>query len=367
MSSDISDIATPPLPICKMCKSDLHPFLAALPKVELHLHLEGTLSPQHLFALALRNGISLPTDDAAFETPLSLQDRYDHFTSLSDFLHYYYIGMSCLITAHDFEELAYNYFVRAKADGAMHCEVFFDPQAHTSRGISYSTVITGFTAARLRAAKELGVTSQLVMCFLRHLSSEDAMAHYLAAEKCGHFADGTLGGIGLDSAEVGNRPELFRDVYERAVAQGVRRTAHAGEEGDASYIAGALDVGAQRIDHGIRLAEDAVLMARVAAEKILLTVCPISNVQLRAMTHVGELPLRRFLDAGVRFNLNSDDPAYFGGYLLDNYCAVQDAFAFGKEEWRVIAQAGIEGCWAEEERKAEMREVLERVCKAFEY
>lgn len=350
-----------------MCQSPLHPFLAALPKVELHLHLEGTLSPTHLFALAARNRISLPSasEDPAFASPLTLQDRYERFTSLSDFLHYYYIGMSCLIHASDFEELAYNYFVRAKADGAMHCEVFFDPQAHTSKGVSYETVVKGFTAARKRAKEELGISSQLVMCFLRHLSGADAMEYYLLAEKCGHFQDGTLGGIGLDSAEVGNRPEGFRDVYARAKEQGVRRTAHAGEEGDASYILGALQVGAERIDHGIRLVEDEKLMRQVAERKILLTVCPISNVQLRAVRHVRELPLRKFLDEGVRFCLNSDDPAYFGGYLLDNYCAVQEAFGLSMREWSGVAEAGVEGCWAGPVRKSEMKRKVGECCKQF--
>lgn len=348
-----------------MCHSDLHPFLAALPKVELHLHLEGTLSPTHLFALAARNSITLPSDDAAFESPITLQERYDRFTSLTDFLHYYYIGMSVLLHSSDFEELAFNYFVRAAADGAVHCEVFFDPQAHTSRGISYPTIISGFTRARARASRELGLTSRLILCFLRHLPADDAMNHYMDAEACGHFTDGTLGGIGLDSAEVGNRPEIFKGVYALAVAGGLRRTAHAGEEGDASYIEGALNVGAERIDHGIRLVEDEDVMGRVVEGKILLTVCPISNVQLRAVTHVRELPLRAFLDKGVRFNLNSDDPAYFGGYLLDNYCRVHEAFNFSKAEWKTIAESGIEGCWADDERKDGMRGQLQEYCEEF--
>ena len=348
-----------------MCGSDLHQCLADLPKTELHLHLEGTLSPQHLFALAERNNIQLPTTDAAFESPITLQDRYERFTNLQDFLDYYYIGMNCLIHAEDFEELAYNYFVRAKADGAVHCEVFFDPQAHTERGVAYETVVKGFSAACQRAQEELGLSTQLVMCFLRHLSGEDAMIHYKMAEKFGHFVDGTLGGIGLDSGEVGNKPEKFTEVYALAKEQGVRRTAHAGEEGDCTYIRGALDVGAQRIDHGIRLVEDEGLMREVAEKKILLTVCPISNLKLQAIKAIKEVPIKKFLAAGVKFQLNSDDPAYFGGYLLDNYCAVQEAHNLTEAEWKTIADSGVDGCWADEKRKEWMREQIQQWAKIY--
>lgn len=345
-----------------MCRSPLHSFIARLPKVELHLHLEGTLSPSLLFSLAARNSITLPSSDPAFASPAALQERYERFTSLSDFLDYYYIGMSVLVTTQDYEELAYEYFKRAVADGCVHAEVFFDPQAHTSRGVPYATVVEGFSAGQRRAEKDFGITSKLVLCFLRNLPVEDAKSHFQVAESLGHFSDGTVAGVGLDSAEVGYPPELFREIFELAAKAGARRTAHAGEEGDPSYISGALDsLGVERIDHGIRLAEDDALMRRVVAEKKLLTMCPISNVQLRCVKKVADLPIRKFLDAGVRICFNSDDPAYFGGYLLDNYCAVQDAFDLSVAEWKGVAEGAVEGCWAEEERKKEIMGMIGKV------
>jgi len=274
--------------------------------------------------------------------------------------------MSVLITARDFEELAYEYFKKAAQDGCVHIEAFFDPQAHTCRGIPYGTVVAGFSAARKRAARDFGLTSELVMCFLRDLPVADATSHYEEADAQGHFSDGTVAGIGLCGAEVGYPPELFRGVFKAARAAGVRRTAHAGEEGDCSYIAGALDyLDVERIDHGIRLAEDEDLMRQVARERTLLTVCPTSNVQLRCVERVADLPIRKFLDAGVRMCFNSDDPAYFGGYLLDNYCAVQEAFDLSVGEWRGVAEAGVEGCWASEGRKTEILGMIGEVVGKF--
>jgi adenosine deaminase len=338
-----------------MCKSPLHPFLEALPKCEQHLHLEGSLSPELLFQLATLNNVTLPTDDAAFESPSTLRARYEHFTSLDDFLYYYFIGNSVLLTANDFESLAYEYFKKAHNDRVVHAEVFFDPQGHTTRGIAYATVVEGFTRAQVRAEKDFGITSKLILCFLRHLPVPDAENVFSEAHALGHFSNGTVVGIGLDSSEVGFPPELFRDLYTTAASRSIRRTAHAGEEGDTSYIARAMDVcGVERIDHGIRLVDDLSLMERVVEQKLLVTMCPISNVKLRCVKKIKDLPIRTFLDNGVRFSINSDDPAYFGGYIQDNYCAVQEAFELSIAEWGSIARAAVEGSWCNDTRKAVM-------------
>jgi len=347
-----------------MCHSPLHPFLADVPKCEHHMHLEGSLSPSLLFRLAAQNSINLPSPavDASFSSPESLRDRYKRFTSLDDFLHYYFIGMSVLLKPGDFEALAWEYFVRAKADGVLHAELFFDPQAHTGRGIAYRTVLRGFEAACRRAERELGISTLLILCFLRHLPVTSAEETFRTAE--GDLKNGVLAGIGLDSSENDFPPELFRTVYASAKAAGIRRTAHAGEEGPASYVRGAMSsLDVQRIDHGIRLAEDKALMAEVAQRKMLVTLCPLSNVRLRCVKSVEQLPIRSFLDAGVSFSINSDDPGYFGGYILDNYCSVQEAFGLTMEDWVRIGRAGIEGSWCGDERKADLMERLDRVVK----
>jgi adenosine deaminase len=337
-----------------MCKSDLHQFLHDLPKCEHHLHIEGSLSPSLLFRLAAANNVPLPDAeiDPSFASIEALEARYLRFTSLNDFLHYYFIGMSVLITASDFESLAYEYFTRAHNDGVHHAEIFFDPQAHTHRGIAYTTVVEGLSAAQKRAEKDYGLTSKLILCFLRHMSETDADVAYQEAVALGHFSNGTVAGIGLDSTEVGFPPEIFREVYTSAKAAGIHRTAHAGEEGDSTYVSGALNhLQVERIDHGIRMAEDEALMKRVAKNKTLVTMCPLSNVRLKCVTQVAELPIRKFLDEGVRFSINSDDPAYFGGYILDNYYAVQEAFGLSLKEWKYIADGAIEGSWCDGERK----------------
>lgn len=353
-----------------MCKStQTHAFLHALPKCELHLHIEGSLSPTLLFNLATKNHISLPspTDDPAFTSPATLTERYERFSSLDDFLHYYFIGMSVLLSRSDFETLAYEYFTRAHSDGVHHAEIFFDPQAHTSRGIAYSTVVKGLCAAQERAQKDFGLTSKLILCFLRHLPASEAKDTFDQAQALAHFSNGTVAGIGLDSSEVGFPPELFREVYAAAKDAGIKRTAHAGEEGDASYISGALDnCNVERIDHGIRAVDDDALVKRIAGSKTLVTMCPLSNVRLRCVKSVAELPVRRFLDEGVRFNLNSDDPAYFGGYILDNYCAVQEAFGLSVKEWKYIADGAVEGSWCDEESKKKLLQKVQECVAKYE-
>ncbi|MCJ1293209.1 adenine deaminase [Xylographa carneopallida] len=349
-----------------MCRSPLHPFLAALPKCEHHMHLEGSLSPSLLFALAARNGIALPTSDSAFASPSALLTRYTTFASLDDFLHYYFIGMSVLLHADDFELLAWEYFQRAHADGVVHAEVFFDPQAHTGRGVAYETVVDGFTRACRRAQQELGMTTGLILCFLRHLPATEAERTFELAHGKGHFDDGVLMGLGLDSSEVGFPAGLFEQVYALGEQKGVRRTAHAGEEGGPESVREALEkLGIERVDHGIRMASDEALMREVARRQLLVTVCPLSNVRLRCVEHVGQLPIRDFLREGVSFSVNSDDPAYFGGYILDNYCAVQEAFGLSVREWMAIVGNSIGGSWCGEERKREMRGLLGEVAERY--
>ena len=344
--------------------TQIHNFLRALPKCEHHMHLEGALTPELLFTLAAQNNITLPssTEDPAFTSPTTLLNRYRAFTSLDDFLHYYYIGMRALITEADFFALAWSYFEHAAADGVAHAEIFFDPQAHVARGVPYSTVVDGIQRACKKAESELGITSLLTSCYLRHLPAQESVAMFEDEEVQKRYRDGSVTGIGLDSSERAFPPELFVELYEKAAKLGLNLTAHAGEEAPAAYIKTAVErLGVSRIDHGIALPEDPELLKTIAERKMMLTVCPLSNVVLRCVDAVKDVPIRKLLDAGVRFSLNSDDPAYFGGFCLDNYVAVQEAFELSVEEWVGIARAGIEGSWCGEERKKELLGKLEAV------
>ena len=328
------------------------------------MHLEGALSPSLLFTLASRNDISLPSPqiEPSFTSITSLLERYDRFTSLDDFLHYYFIGMSCLIHVQDFEDLAWDYFQRARSQGVVHAEVFFDPQAHTSRGVKYKTVVEGFGQACRRAERELGISTRLILCFLRHLPIQGAQAAWI--EAMSDFENGKLAGIGLDSSENDFPPDRWKDIYQDAKGRGIRRTAHAGEEGPVEYIRQALracDV--QRIDHGIKLADDIELMKEVAEKQILVTMCPLSNMKLQCIQNLGQLPVREFLDHGVQFSINSDDPAYFTSYIQDNYCAVQDAFDLKEDDWSQIVKAAVIGSWCEESRKVELLQKIDEAIK----
>ncbi|KAH7041590.1 uncharacterized protein B0I36DRAFT_313077 [Microdochium trichocladiopsis] len=356
-----------------MCKSDLHQFLAELPKCEHHLHLEGCLSPKLVFKLAAKNNVELPDPKTspAYESPETLEKRYEHFDNLEDFLQCHYRAMRVLVMREDFAMLGWEYFAAAHADGVKHAEVFFDPQSHTSRDIPFGTVVAGYRDACDRAERELGITSRLIMCFLRHLPVESAAETMRSAVDGGYF-DGdsddarAIAALGLDSSEVGFPPELFREMYAEAKRLGVHRTAHGGEEGDPSYISGVLDaLHGERVDHGVRLVEDPELMRRVVAEKILLTLCPLSNVCLQVVKDVSELPIKTFLDAGVRFSINSDDPAYFHGYILNNYCAVQKAFNFGIKEWKLIAENSVNGSWIGEARRSQLLAMIEDCVSKF--
>ncbi|KAJ5084092.1 Adenosine/adenine deaminase [Penicillium alfredii] len=350
-----------------MCQSPLHDFLQGLPKCEHHVHLEGCLTPHLIFQLADRNGIALP-DPAAnpeYASVEALTARYDRFTSLDDFLHFYFEGMAVLRKQNDFADLAWSYFQQAHADGVHHAEVFFDPQVHESRGVPYETIVAGFSEGCRRAERELGLTTRLILCFVRHLPVSSGKAIYEQFISHGHFEAGVIHGLGWSSTEVGPPKDMFRELYASAAQKKIPLTAHAGEEGDPSYIHAALELGARRIDHGIRLVEDPELMQRVARDGVLLTVCPLSNVRLRCVPSVEQVPVRRFLEAGVKFSINSDDPAYFGGYILDNYCAVQEAFQLSVLEWRIIAEDSVQESWIEDSRKAELLARIEDHVKRY--
>ena len=328
------------------------------------MHLEGALSPSLLFTLAARNSITIPTSDPAFASSTALLDRYTRFSSLDDFLHYYFIGITCLIKEQDFEQLAWEYFVKAKSDGVVHAEVFFDPQAHTGRGIAYETVVKGFTTACQRAEQELGLSTNLILCLLRHLSVEESAMTYDQAKL--DLETGRLAGLGLDSSEKGFPPGAWKEIYGMAKTKGIRRTAHAGEEGPVEYIREALtELNVERIDHGIRLAEDKLLMQEFAHKRILVTMCPLSNVRLRCVKNVEELPIRIFLDNDVMFSINSDDPAYFGGYIMDNFCAVQEKNNLTPADWQRITEAAVEGSWCEKSRKVDLLRLLNETMVRF--
>lgn len=319
-----------------------------------------------LFSLAHRNGITLPSseEDRAFASTNALLDRYARFTSLDDFLHYYFIGMSVLVHAQDFEDLAWEYFGRAHADGVIHAEVFFDPQAHTARGIEYATVVEGFVKACQRAESEFGMSTRLILCFLRHLPVSEAAITFGNAKD--DLLSGRLAGIGLDSSEKGFPPGAWQIIYDQAKDSKIKRTAHAGEEGPVEYIREALEkLDVERIDHGTRLVEDTDLMRAVAQKNIMATLCPLSNVRLQCVNDVAELPIGKFLLEGVPFSINSDDPAYFGGYILDNYCAVQEAFNLSLGQWKRIAVAATRGSWCEEDRKSEMLSKVDEVVEKY--
>jgi adenosine deaminase len=289
-----------------------------LPKAELHLHIEGTLEPEMMFELARRNGVRLPYADAAAVT------RAYKFTNLQSFLDLYYRACSVLIHKRDFYELTAAYLTRARAQGVRHVEIFFDPQTHTSRGIPFETVVGGIGRA-LREARQLGITSHLIMCFLRDLPVGDAMA---TLERALAHRD-VIFGVGLDSAEVGHPPQKFQAVFEQAVDAGFRAVAHAGEEGPPDYIWQALDLlGAERIDHGVRCLEDRRLVQRLEADRIPLTVCPFSNVKLRVVDTLERHPLAKMLEHGLCATVNSDDPAYFGGYVGENLAGIAQALRF---------------------------------------
>ncbi|WP_298167779.1 adenosine deaminase [Novosphingobium sp.] len=309
-------------------------FIASLPKAELHLHIEGSLEPELMFALAERNGIAIP-----YGSVEDVRAAYA-FSNLQDFLDIYYAGAGVLQTEADFRDLAMAYFERAAADGVVHAEIMFDPQTHTDRGIAFATVIEGLLAAMAEAEARLGITSLLIMSFLRHLSEEAAFETLTMAEP---WLD-RITAVGLDSSEVGHPPSKFARVFAAARAKGLMLTAHAGEEGPPEYVYDALDqLGVDRIDHGNRALEDAALVARLAAEGMTLTVCPLSNLKLCVVDDLAAHPIDRMLAAGLKATINSDDPAYFGGYIADNYRAVASARGLSRGDLVQLAKNSFTG------------------------
>lgn len=292
---------------------DIDSFVNGLPKAELHLHIEGSLEPELMFALARRNGIEIP-----FKSVEEVRAAYN-FSSLQDFLDIYYAGADVLRTEEDFRDLASAYFYRAAADNVRHAEIFFDPQTHTDRGVSFSTVMAGLLEGMADAQRRHGITSRLILCFLRHLDEEAAFATLDMAQPW----LSKIAGVGLDSSEVGHPPEKFQRVFARAGQMGLKRVAHAGEEGPPAYVHQALDLlHVDRIDHGNRAMEDPLLIARLARQATTLTVCPLSNLKLCVVGNMTDHPLDLMLRSGLRVTINSDDPAYFGGYVNDNYRAI---------------------------------------------
>ena len=332
-------------------RSRLPALLRSMPKAELHIHIEGSLEPGLIFALAQRNGVPL-----SYPNVEALRAAYA-FTDLQSFLDIYYAGASVLLKAQDFEDMAMAYFHRAKADNVVHAELFFDPQTHTDRGVPFETVIAGLRRACERAQAELGISSALIMCFLRHLSEEAA---FETLEQARPYL-GQIVGVGLDSSERGHPPEKFARVFARCRELGLHIVAHAGEEGPPAYVWSALDVlKAERIDHGVRSVEDPVLMERLARERVPLTVCPLSNVKLCVFQSMSEHNLATLLDAGLVATVNSDDPAYFGGYINDNFIATFEALPqLTAQHAHRLAAHSFEASFADAADKARWRDVLD--------
>lgn len=322
---------------------DLEPYLRALPKAELHLHIEGTLEPELMFALAERNQVALPWRSVE-ETRAAYA-----FDDLQSFLDLYYAGAAALIHERDFFDLAMAYFARAHADGVVHAELFFDPQTHTARGVAFATVLDGLERACREARSRFGISSRLILCFLRHLSEEDGFA--TLEQALPHRA--RIHGVGLDSSEQGHPPSKFVRLFARCRELGLHCVAHAGEEGPPAYIVEALDLlEVERIDHGVRAAEDPALLERLAREQVPLTVCPLSNVKLRVFPTLQQHNLKALLDAGLKVTINSDDPAYFGGYVLENYRQTAEALQLSRAELQRLARNSLEAAFVDDAERA---------------
>lgn len=317
-------------------------FIQKIPKAELHLHIEGSLEPELMFKLAKRNNIKLK-----YKNVDEIKNAYN-FTNLQSFLDIYYAGANVLITEADFYDLTFEYMKKCKEDNILHTEIFFDPQTHTARGIDFKTVINGIKKALEDAQKEFGISSKIIMCFLRHLSQEDAFKTLNEAEK---FKKDIIG-IGLDSSELGNPPKKFQDVFKKAKELGFKLVAHAGEEGSYEFINDALDLlHVHRIDHGVQAINSKILMERLKKEQIPLTVCPFSNTKLKVFQDMKEHNIKKMLDFGLNVTVNSDDPAYFGGYLNDNFVAIYKALNLSKEEIIKLAKNSFNSSFIGTEEK----------------
>jgi adenine deaminase len=345
--------ALPPLAWDRIPRAALPALLCKMPKAELHIHIEGSLEPELIFALAQRNGVALP-----YANVDALRAAYA-FTDLQSFLDIYYAGASVLLQEQDFYDMAWAYFERARADNVVHAELFFDPQTHTERGVAMATVIQGLSRACADAQAQLGISSALILCFLRHLSEAQAFDTLEAALPYRqHFI-----GVGLDSSEQGHPPEKFARVFAKCRELGLKLVAHAGEEGPPAYIYSALDVlQVQRIDHGVRCVEDAALVQRLAAERMPLTVCPLSNVKLCVYKTMAEHQLPALLAAGLVATVNSDDPAYFGGYMNANFLATFEALPqLGAPEAYTLARNSFEASFVGAEQRAVWVHALDEV------
>ena len=308
-------------------------WIRSLRKAELHLHIEGSLEPELMFELAGRNGVKLPYADIE-----AVRRAYD-FADLQSFLDLYYAGAAVLRTEQDFHDLCWAYLQRAYVDGVVRVEMFFDPQTHTARGVRFETVLDGLEAACRRGERELGISSALIMCYLRHLSEESAFETLEMARPHAH----RIIGVGLDSGERGNPPSRFQRVFEASAGLGWHRVAHAGEEGPPAYIIEALDLlRAERIDHGVRAVEDPALVRRLARDRIVLTVCPLSNIKLCVFEHMGQHNILEMLERGVKVTVNSDDPAYFGGYVGENFAALHEHLGMTEAQAKRLAQNSLD-------------------------
>ena len=327
-----------------------HKWLNGLPKIELHLHIEGTLEPELLFRLAKRNSIQLP-----FNSVNEVKKAYQ-FSNLQDFLDIYYQGAEVLLHKQDFYDLTWAYLLMCSQQNVMHVEPFFDPQTHTVRGVPFETIVSGIAEALADGKTKLGITSRLIMCFLRHLSEESAIETLKSSEQ---FTD-VIYGVGLDSAEMGNPPEKFINVFSKAKGMGYKLVAHAGEEGPASYIWSSLDVlNVQRIDHGIRAIDDPDLMLRLIESQMPLTICPLSNVKLRVFDTMASHTILDMLDLGVCVTVNSDDPSYFGGYMTENFLALYDSLELSRDQAIRLINNSIDASFAEDSRKKELSNLLQ--------
>ncbi len=334
----------------------LQQLLREMPKAELHIHIEGSLEPELIFALARRNGVALPYADVE-----ALREAYA-FTNLQSFLDIYYAGASVLLKEQDFYDMAWAYLQRAAADHVVHAEIFFDPQTHTARGVPMQTVIEGLYRACTDARAQLGVSASLILCFLRHLSEADAFA---TLEQALPWRDRFMG-IGLDSSEVGHPPEKFARVFARCRELGFHTVAHAGEEGPPAYIWTALDtLKVERIDHGVQATRDATLMQRLAADKVPLTVCPLSNLKLCVVPHLAEHPLGQLLEAGLRATVNSDDPAYFGGYLNENFTQTFAATGLQTHQAWQLASHSFDASFVDAAQRRVWQDQLQTVLARF--
>ncbi|MDA9783055.1 adenosine deaminase [Vicingaceae bacterium] len=333
---------------------DIHSFIQKLPKAELHLHIEGTFEPELMFVIAKRNNFQIP-----FSSVEEVKAAYQ-FNNLQEFLDIYYAGANVLLTEQDFFELTWAYLTKVASQNVKHVEIFFDPQTHTERGVEFHTVLIGIYKALEEGEKELGITFRLIMSYLRHISEESA---FETLRQSLPFKD-LIDGVGLDSSEVGNPPEKFQNVFKASAKEGYKLCAHGGEEGPAEYIWSALDIlKIDRLDHGNRCLEDEKLVERLVQEQMPLTLCPLSNLELKVIQDLKTYPLKKMMEAGLLVTLNSDDPAYFGGYMNENFLETAKAIDLSKEEIVTLTKNGFEASWLTVEDKEKWKNEVDRVAK----